>query len=100
MSLFNVTETFPLLTGMLSRDKKESNLFIKIMVDILALMCQISGFFVWPLLEMQKEDTNPAQIWIVPFAVFLTSFGWWENYVDNKSQICKYGRRVYRIDVI
>ena len=74
---------------MLSRDKSETNLFWKILMDVIALMCQISGFFVWPLLEMQKKNTNMPQIWTIPLAVFLTSCGWWENYVDKKSKICE-----------
>lgn len=74
---------------MLSRDKKESSLFWKILVDILALICQVSGFFVWPILEMQKPETSGIHIWTIPFAVLLTSCGWWENYVDSKSKICE-----------
>ncbi|KAF2352209.1 Nucleotide-diphospho-sugar transferase, partial [Trinorchestia longiramus] len=85
--LTNCVAFLPGLFGMLSRDKKESKLFWKILVDILALICQVSGFFVWPILEMQKEGANLTHIWTIPFAVFLTSFGWWENYVDNKSKI-------------
>ncbi|XP_018021745.1 chitin synthase chs-2 [Hyalella azteca] len=85
--LTNCVAFIPGLFGMLSRDKKESKLFWKILVDILALICQVSSFFVWPILEMQKEGANLTHIWTIPFAVFLTSFGWWENYVDNKSKM-------------
>ena len=75
------------LPGMLSRHKSESNLWWKIMVDVLALACQVSGFFVWPVQEMIKGGPNTGQIWTIPLAVLLTSFGWWENYVDKKAKL-------------
>jgi len=85
--LTNCVAFVPGLFGMLSRDKSESNLWWKIMVDVLALACQVSGFFVWPVQEMIKGGPNTGQIWTIPLAVFLTSFGWWENYVDKKAKL-------------
>nr|QCI31493.1 chitin synthase [Grandidierella japonica] len=81
--LTNCVCFIPGVFGMLSREKKESSLYGKLLVDCLALICQVTGFLTWPILAMSKGES--IQIWIIPFAVFLTSFGWWENYVDNKS---------------
>lgn len=75
----------PGLFGLFSRNKGESRLFLKLIVDIVALGFQISGFFVWPLIEHRKNPDN-TQIWLIPVAIFLTSFGWWENYVDKQSK--------------
>lgn len=69
----------PGLFGLLSRTKKEGHRAIKSIVDIAALAAQLTGFVVWPLLE------NRAILWLIPISVFLTSCGWWENYVCTQS---------------
>lgn len=83
--LTNCVAFIPGLFGMLSRDKDEPNIFWKVLADIFALICQATGFFVWPLIAMWEDDTVAWQVWLIPVAVILTSFGWWENYVDSKS---------------
>jgi chitin synthase len=51
----------------------------------LALLGQASGFVIWPLVEARRGGGTAA--WTVPIAIFLTSAGWWENYVDRKSPL-------------
>lgn len=75
-------------SGMLSRNKSESRVALKVIVDLVALCFQVSGFFVWPIIEYRKDPTN-TDIWLLPVAIFLTSFGWWENYVDRQSKFRK-----------
>lgn len=50
--------------------------------DGLAVVAQLSGLFLWAAIGWTA--TNNA-VWILPFSLLLTSFGWWENYVDSDS---------------
>nr|XP_037268094.1 chitin synthase chs-2-like [Rhipicephalus microplus] len=67
--------------SMLSHYKGESKRFAKLILDALSLLAQATGFVIWPWVV-----TGP-RTWTVPIAVFLTSFRWWENYVDRRSPI-------------
>ncbi|XP_069941927.1 chitin synthase chs-2 isoform X4 [Cherax quadricarinatus] len=83
--LTNCVAFIPGLFGLLSRTKKESRVALKVIMDLVALACQVTGFVVWPIVEHGK-DPNNWRIWLIPPAIFLTSFGWWENYVDKHSK--------------
>ena len=53
-------------------------------MDVLAVVAQLSGALVWPLL--QETGTSQAQQsmrypWAVPVGLILASFGWWEAFV-------------------
>ncbi|XP_047000975.1 chitin synthase chs-2 isoform X1 [Schistocerca americana] len=67
----------PGLLGMLSRSGKESKRFIKVIIDLVALAAQATGFIVWPMLEGGQKP----QLWLIPVSVIFISCGWWENYV-------------------
>ena len=62
----------------MSRHGKESKRWMKVMMDLVAIGGQATGFVIWPIVE--KGST-----WTVPIAILLTSAGWWENYVDRRS---------------
>ena len=62
---------------------------------VFALLIQISGIIIWPVMNMNWIDTS-SQItnagntfwilknsWALPLGLFLTSFGWWESFVDE-----------------
>jgi hypothetical protein len=66
------------ISGMLSRSHEQSKRFIKVIVDLVALAAQATGFVVWPLLEGREKP----ELWLIPFTVILISCGWWENYVN------------------
>ncbi|XP_050718353.1 chitin synthase chs-2-like isoform X1 [Eriocheir sinensis] len=83
--LTNCVAFMPGLFGLLSRTRKESHVALKVMMDLLALACQLTGFVVWPIVEYGKNPDS-WRIWLIPPAIFLTSFGWWENYVDKNSK--------------
>ncbi|XP_047473988.1 chitin synthase chs-2-like isoform X2 [Penaeus chinensis] len=83
--LTNCVAFVPGVFGLLSRNKKESMVAVKVLMDLLALACQLTGFVVWPIVEYGK-DPNSWRVWLIPVAIFLTSFGWWENYVDRHSK--------------
>lgn len=69
------------ILGLLSRSSKEGRRAIKVIIDLLAISAQITGFVVWPLLE------NRPILWMVPVAAIMTSCAWWENYVCIHSPI-------------
>ncbi|XP_059350344.1 chitin synthase chs-2-like isoform X1 [Daphnia carinata] len=83
--LTNCVCLVPGILGLLSRNSKESKRFAKSIVDIFAIMAQISGCFLWVIPELNK--TNWHHVWMLPASLILTSFGWWENYVDKHSPI-------------
>ena len=68
----------------MSRNNKESRRLVKVVIDLLCLGAQATGFFIWPIVEIGRGHTKT---WTVPVAIFLVSAGWWENYVDRKSPI-------------
>lgn len=69
------------ILGLLSRSSKEGRRAIKVIIDLLAISAQITGFVVWPLLE------NRPILYMVPVAAIMTSCAWWENYVCIHSPI-------------
>ena len=74
------------LEGLLSRHRENSKFGLKIVLDILSIGCQITGFVAWPLLEYRKDSTF-WQIWFLPLSCFCISCGWWENFVDNQASL-------------
>ncbi|KAJ8929966.1 hypothetical protein NQ314_017289 [Rhamnusium bicolor] len=71
----------PAVLGLLSRNNKESQRFIKVIIDLVAVSAQATGFIVWPIIERR------ADLWIIPIAIFLVSLGWWENYISQYSPL-------------
>ncbi|XP_059060463.1 chitin synthase chs-2 isoform X1 [Achroia grisella] len=71
----------PAILGLLSRNSRDSKRFVKVIVDIAAIVAQVTGFIVWPLSE------NKPVLWLIPVASLCISLGWWENYVTRQSPI-------------
>lgn len=66
------------LLGKSTRRNSKSNWW-SLLLDIFAVCAQCTGLIVWPLLS-----ADPT-MWLIPLAVTLTSFRWWENYVSANS---------------
>jgi len=45
-------------SALLSRNNKESRRFIKIIVDIIAIFGQATGFVIWPIVEFGRGNTK------------------------------------------
>ncbi|XP_023936674.1 chitin synthase chs-2 isoform X1 [Bicyclus anynana] len=71
----------PAILGLLSRSSRDTKRFMKVIVDMAAIVAQVTGFIVWPLLE------NKPVIWLIPISALCISLGWWENYVSRQSPI-------------
>lgn len=103
--LTNCMAFFPAIFGLLSRNSKESSRLFKVrililgrlrqaaryhlyhfqtIVDVLAIIGQCTGFFIWPIIESGKGN---GSAWTMPVSIFLISAGWWENYVDRHSPV-------------
>lgn len=74
----------PAILGLLSRNSRDSKRFVKVIVDMAAIVAQVTGFIVWPLLEKKPV------LWLIPISALCISLGWWENYVARHSPIGKY----------
>ena len=46
------------LSGLLSRNNKESRKMMKVMIDLVAIGCQATGFFIWPIVEIGLGNTK------------------------------------------
>lgn len=79
-----LTNAFCLLPGILGTFSRgfEKLWGIKCAVDVIAIFCQLSALFVWPLIEPHKSTKNH---WTLPVSAILISFGWWENFIDESS---------------
>lgn len=71
----------PGVFGLFSRTKQEGKRAVKYLIDFIAILCQITGFIIWPILE------NRPVLWLIPFACISISCGWWENYVCSQSSV-------------
>ncbi|XP_013133727.1 PREDICTED: uncharacterized protein LOC106099671 isoform X2 [Papilio polytes] len=79
--LTNCLCVIPAILGLLSRNHRDSKRFVKVIVDMAAIVAQVTGFIVWPLSE------NKPVLWLIPISSICISLGWWENYVTRQSPI-------------
>ncbi|KAL9891261.1 hyaluronan synthase-like protein kkv isoform 2-T2 [Glossina fuscipes fuscipes] len=77
--LTNCLCVMPGVLGLMSRTSKEGKRFMKMLIDLVAVAAQVTGYVIWPLLENRKE------LWVIPIACLMISCGWWENYVSTQS---------------
>ncbi|CAH2243522.1 jg9407 [Pararge aegeria aegeria] len=78
--LMNAVCVIPGLLNAFTRSSAEPRYPIMMILDVLAISAQVTAFVVWPLL-----DGTPA-LWCTPFACFLISLGWWENFAGSISK--------------
>ncbi|KAB0798176.1 hypothetical protein PPYR_09169 [Photinus pyralis] len=71
----------PGVLGLLSRNSKESKCFLKVIIDLLAIAAQATGFVIWLIVEKKPN------LWLTPLTILLVSLGWWENYICANSPI-------------
>ncbi|XP_045535412.1 chitin synthase chs-2 isoform X1 [Papilio machaon] len=79
--LTNCLCVIPAILGLLSRNHRDSKRFVKVIVDMAAIVAQVTGFIVWPISE------NKPVLWLIPICSICISLGWWENYVTRQSPI-------------
>ncbi|XP_050429583.1 chitin synthase chs-2 [Adelges cooleyi] len=76
----------PALLSLLSRTTKgcktnseKSEVYAKVLMDLIAVASQATGFFLWPLLHPEQQMNT----FIIPITVFCISCGYWENYTTK-----------------
>ncbi|XP_055338625.1 chitin synthase chs-2-like [Paramacrobiotus metropolitanus] len=70
---------FPSLLALLTRHGSESFFCVRVIVDLVVLLFQITSLIFWPLIA-------PVTFrWTLPVALILISIRWWENYVSPDS---------------
>ena len=59
-------------------------------LDVIAMLFQVCGLIVWPVMNNSWSDEVGSYTlyhsWALPVGLLLTSFGWWESYVDENSK--------------
>lgn len=98
--LTNCVCLVPALLKVFSRFNGETNertLPYLLTADCLAILAQLSGLFLWAALNWSA--TNNV-VWILPFSLLFTSFGWWENYVDKESPFGKTMAHLHTLNII
>ena len=84
--LTNCLCVVPGLLAFLSRHQGEKWLYGKLLLDLLALLGQLSAFLHWTLMESFQPGT-PSSRWLLPLSCILISCGWWENFAGDYSQV-------------
>lgn len=86
LALTNCVCLVPAILLALSRKKEDKYLWLKLGMDVFAILAQLSGALVWPIMDVAGPGTMEFP-WAIPVGLVLTSFGWWECYVEEKSQV-------------
>lgn len=60
-------------------NSEKSEVYAKVLMDLIAVGSQATGFFLWPLLHPEKQMNSLT----IPITVFCISCGYWENYMTK-----------------
>ena len=91
--LSSLIATVPCCVLLLSRFKKTDNakrfLWRSMPLDTLALMVQLSGCVMFPVLQVAGINNNVLPThpypWAIPVGLIMTSCGWWETFTEEDS---------------
>nr|WPA93971.1 chitin synthase 1 [Cacopsylla chinensis] len=76
----------------ITKGSEKSEVYLKAMMDMIAVSAQATGALLWPLLE----GHNDPWLWLIPPALFCVSCGYWENYT-TKHSIFGFMRSAWRV---
>uniref|UniRef100_A0A1B6CU26 chitin synthase n=1 Tax=Clastoptera arizonana TaxID=38151 RepID=A0A1B6CU26_9HEMI len=86
--LTNCVCFLPAVLSLVSRNTKgcttrseKTEVYMKALVDMVAIAAQATGFVLWPLLE----GNDRPNLWLIPATLFCISCGYWENFVSKNS---------------
>uniref|UniRef100_A0AAN0LHG8 chitin synthase n=1 Tax=Polyphagotarsonemus latus TaxID=1204166 RepID=A0AAN0LHG8_9ACAR len=74
----------PGILALLSRSSKEKVFFLKILIDLLAIIGQLTALIYFMVIENQNNTTLK---YMLPLSCLLISFGYWENFAGDYSSI-------------
>lgn len=78
------------MLNLLSFKLDSANRIRSLLITVFAIVGQLSGALSFLVLhECTSSDISntrhDAISWLLPMSLICTSFGWWENYVDDKA---------------
>ena len=85
-----VTNGVVIIPGILAVFRPKRHLVLR-GLDVLAMLFQVCGLIVWPVMNNSwtDDELDPYSLyhsWALPLGLLLTSFGWWESFVDEHSK--------------
>ena len=84
----NAVAIFPgLLKIFMKHDFEWIYKWMGLAMTVISVIFQVSALAVWPLVNRSQNDID--HIWALPIGMFLTSFGWWECFVEEKGHLRK-----------
>ena len=90
--LTNCLAIIPSMLLLMNRSKKDKLMWLKTPVDIFAILAQLSGALVWPILQWTNHSMSKETLsypWSLPLGLILASFGWWETFATNEDSALK-----------
>lgn len=71
-------------------------MYAKVLMDLIAVGSQATGFFLWPLLHPEKQINSL----VIPITVFCISCGYWENYTTKHTLFGKLNHLGFKITTL
>ena len=90
--LTNCVGFIPGLLLLMNRSKKDKLMWLKTPMDVLAILAQLSGALVWPILQATDSSMSSQTLsfpWSLTIGLILVSFGWWETFSTNEQSAFK-----------
>ena len=90
--LTNCVGLIPGLLLLMNRSKKDKLMWLKTPMDIFAILAQLSGALVWPILQATDSSMSSQTLafpWSLTIGLILVSFGWWETFATNEESAFK-----------
>ncbi|CAH1788923.1 unnamed protein product [Owenia fusiformis] len=99
MALLTGVYFLPSILAIFYRPKREIASPVQRLLNVLAMIVQMSALFMWLVLTIHKPfNEQPDRIWPIPLALVLISFGWWENFISVKStKLGEFGKMLSRV---
>ena len=83
----NAVAIFPGMLKLFMKPEQGSfggNIYIHLNLSVLAVVGQVAALVVWPVMDNINHNQNDIDhAWALPVGLLLTSFGWWECYVEE-----------------
>jgi chitin synthase len=89
LALTNCVAFVPSVLLLMSRTQRDKHRWWKLPLDVLAVLVQLSGMLVWPVLQWAAPDqmNRPLEYpWAITVGLLLTSCGWWECFITEESE--------------
>ena len=83
----------PAILKLFDRQREKGRAFSVILVDILAVLAQMTILLLWPVRNLIVHE-DIELVWTIPVSLLLISLGWWENYINKFTSMGTIGKRL------